>query len=167
MKVYKLLFVFLFTFIIITTNGQEVEKQSQSFLPYKWRAGVGAGFTSGLGLSLKYQPKKTGVQLNFIPYFDDFGRRKYISLGLTFSQELWHSEKSAFLAYFSNSFTLNESKYYSSSSFNTGIGVGYEAVKIDDRLVLDLMLGYAQYNSFERLFLTGEIAIHFLFAKKK
>ena len=51
------------------------------------------------------------------------------------------------------------------TELNTGIGIGFE-FNTKKRVTLNIMAGYAQYNSFEKLFFTGELALYYRFNVK-
>ncbi len=175
MKTRQILLILFSIIIIDFANGQDTTvKQTQDFMPYKWRIGAGAGFTTGFGLSFKYQPKKIGVQLNMFPYLDDYGKKNLICVGLTLTKDLWRNNNGGVFLYLANSFTsITRQRYYSSDSYyttstdNTGFGIGYEQLSKNKRLAIGTMIGYAQYDSLKQLLITGEIAIHYLFSKKK
>ncbi len=170
----KILLVLLIASNNLVQAQDTVSIKNDSFTAYKMRIGLGAGFTSGLGFSFKYQPKNLGVQLNLLPYFDDYGRQKYINAGLTLNYDLWHNNKNAIFAYLASSYTsstqrqwYSSSKYATSSSLNSGLGFGLEVLSFENRVVIDVMTGYAQYDTFKQMFLTAEFAIHYLFLNKK
>ena len=155
-----------------TVNTHE-KKYSKAF-------GLGAGFTTGLGFSFRYFPKKYGFQINLAPYSKDFGKEAFISTGLTLLLSLQESNAYNIYAYFGNHYfysRLNTSSsvydpilgYYNyvnkpvtTENFNSGIGVGME-VHAQKRITLNLMVGYAQYNSFKDLFFTAETALYYRF----
>ncbi|OFX62214.1 MAG: hypothetical protein A2046_00895 [Bacteroidetes bacterium GWA2_30_7] len=172
--------------ISLTTTAQEkqkVEKPEYNKL-YKHSLGAGAGFTTGLGISYRYFPKKLGFQLNVAPHYQDYGKEAFISAGLTFLYNLSESKYSAVYAYFGNhllhtsevkkqgdSFYNSATGYYEytytdhtvvKDVINSGIGFGFE-FNTQKRVTLNLMGGYAQYNSFERLFFTIEAALYYRF----
>jgi hypothetical protein len=57
---------------------------------------------------------------------------------------------------------MYNSTYKKKETINTGIGVGFE-FNTTKKVTLNIMGGYAQYNSFEKLFFTGELALYYRF----
>lgn len=95
----KSLLVVLFSIILLGSNyaqvisganAQDTTKNKNPFIQkYKWGFGIGAGFTTGWGLSLKYQPRKDGIQINTLPYINNNTKQKLIDVGLTYTHDLW------------------------------------------------------------------------------
>ena len=168
--------------IYCNTFGQDTTKNKTVFKQtYKWAIGAGAGFTTGYGVSIKYQPRKDGIQLNFFPYIDNGTSQKLICVGLAYTHDIWdgnlNSTVNSVYFYIASSYTYykhNEFNYsyhptnyiYIKETINSGLGIGVET-NAQKRVVLDFMAGYAQYDSFKQLFLTGEIALHYKFGKNK
>ena len=159
--------------------GQDVNIKNDFRQKYKWGLGLGAGFTTGYGLSVSYHPKRDGVQLNFLPYLDNYGDKQLICVGLAYMHDFYNNPYINTYIYVSSSLTYNKnigsfnpfpfSKYDNDedkqhTAFNSGIGVGFEG-NTQKRITVNVMLGYAQYNSFKQLFLTGEISLHYKFGK--
>jgi len=172
----KLVYIFvIILFIGITAFGQDTIKKKDIFKKdFKWGIGLGAGFTTGFGISFKYHPRKNGIQLNILPYFDDYGRKQFICAGLTLSHDIWSNLNSTLFLYLANStFIQSYPTFYGSHKYetetidNTGIGAGLEQTASNKRISIDLMLGYAQYSIFKQMFLTGEIAVHYRFISNK
>lgn len=161
-------------------NPEKLEIQKR----YKHSFGIGAGFTTGLGVSYRYFPKKLGFQLNLAPYYENYGKEAFISAGLTFLYNLAENKYSAVYVYFGNhilhtSFEkTNEEYVYNPVTYqyeqvfehytkkrdilNSGVGFGFE-FSTTKRVTLNLMGGYAQYNTLERLFFTAEMALYYRF----
>jgi hypothetical protein len=144
---------------------------------YQWGVGIGAGFTTGYGVSIKYQPRKDGIQLNFFPYLDNGTKQALVCTGLEYNHDLWDGTYSNVYFYIASSYTYYQHtvvnyNYYSGSydvssikrTINTGCGIGVET-NTKKRFVVDIMAGFAQYDSFKQLSLTGEAALHFKFSK--
>lgn len=151
---------------------------------YKHSLGIGAGFTTGLGVSYRYFPKKIGFQINLAPYYENYGKEAFISAGLTFLYNINESKYTAFYAYLGNhmfhsSFQKDRGRteynpltgyyeytpeYYTKTKdiINSGIGLGFE-FSTTKKVTLNVMGGYAQYNTFERLFFTVELALYYRF----
>ena len=160
------------------TPNQDTTKNKIAFKQtYKWAVGVGAGFTTGYGVSIKYQPRKDGIQLNFFPYIDNSTSQQLICAGLEYNHELWDGRYNNVYFYIASSYTYyknNEEAYNNSTGYynyshikrtiNSGCGIGVET-NTQKRFVVDVMTGFAQYDSFKQIALTGEIALHFKFSK--
>ena len=181
MKTKILTSLIALAFITGSIFGQDSNFKTDFRQKYKWGFGIGAGFTTGYGLSVSYHPKKDGVQLNFFPYLDNYGKKQLICAGLTYMHDFYNNPYINTYLYVASSLTYNKnigsinffpfSNYYKDddensehTAFNSGIGVGFEA-NTQKRVTVNLMLGYAQYNSFKQLFLTGEISLHYKFGK--
>ena len=141
----------------------------------KHALGLAAGATTGLGLSYLYMPDKLCFQVAFLPYKDQYST--LISAGLTFIYRLREGEKLNFLLYQGNHMLYREETQYtypmggfggvpngktSTLGFNNGIGIGFEFF-LSTNVSFNLMGGYAGYNNFERIMITGEGALFYKF----
>lgn len=167
MKKIILVGVILFS-IIGFSNGQN-DSKSMDTVNFKHSLGIGAGFTTGLGMSYRFAINKFKIQTTFAPIKDDYSTD--IHLGITAIFRLIESEYTNFYLYQGNYFhydKLNNDNYSYSSrdevekTWNHGIGVGIEFV-IVKRIGLNLMAGYAGYDSFDRIGLTGETGLYYIF----
>lgn len=131
--------------------------------------GVGAGLTTGIGLLYRYYPGKFGIQTAFAPIYID-KKEAYLSLGFTFLYRLVQAEKVNFFLYEGNHFmyTNTDSEVFfendnntSSLLINNGLGMGVE-VLWQKRVGFNFMAGYAIYNNFSSINITGEIGLFFL-----
>ncbi len=134
---------------------------------YKNHIGLAAGFTTGLGFAYRFMDKGWGFQVVAGPYVADHGDRVLASLGLTLLKGIAESRTMSFYGYLANSYNIDKhdedyGNVYKEDSWNTGIGVGFE-VDTRKRVVLDVMVGYAQYNTFETLFFTAELGLFYRF----
>ena len=182
MKTLKLLFLsFIINFLALNTYSQVEEKPraEKSYFNHKRDSkhalGIAAGATTGLGLSYLYMPDRLCFQVAFVPYKDV--DRTFISAGLTFIYRLREGEKLNFLLYQGNHFiSRTETNYISNppnyttvstgktttSGFNNGVGIGFEFF-LSESVSFNLMGGYAGYNNFERITITGEGALFYKF----
>lgn len=137
---------------------------------FKHSLGIGAGFTTGVGLSYRYLPEKFGFQTNFAPLRVD-ENETIISLGFTFIYRLIEAERSNFYLYQGNHFLYEKwdgyyYRYmydgYTDRSFYNGIGMGLELIVLNS-IGFNIMFGYAAHENFSRLGLTGETAIYYKF----
>jgi hypothetical protein len=166
----KLLCSLFLLIAVITAYCQE----NTEVIRYKNAIGLGAGFTTGYGLSYKHAPNKYGFMINFGPYFNDYGKESVISTGLTLIDKIRDAKYYNVYMYLANHYFYSRTadytyyppttpqKYSINNSWNTGFGLGLE-VDARKRVVLNVMVGYAQYNTFEKLFFTGELALHYRF----
>jgi len=172
----KTIILTLFAVLIIqnseVTGQEEISKEEN--VRFKNAIGLGAGFTTGYGLSYRYIPKQFGVQINFAPYKSE--SRNITSLGLTFICNLIEAEKTSLYLYQANHYYYEKYKYksysyYRNSSndkteitkhFNTGLGIGIEFIMLK-RISFNIMGGYGAYRDFETLSLTGETGLYFKF----
>lgn len=170
---------------ICSNAGAQDSDQDQTREPFKFNLGVGAGFTTGYGLSFRYMPSDFGAQVNFGPYTD--GNSTTISSGLTFLFNLVETQKSTLYLYQANHFYYDEhAEYYYigpgqhdpnnppaqpvepseytfvEQYFNNGLGFGLEVI-IVERISLNFMAGYAAYRNFSQLNMTGETALYYKF----
>ncbi len=142
---------------------------------YKFGIGAGAGFATGYGLSFRYIPKKFGAQVNFAPYKNQDITR--YSVGLTFLYMLSESKVTNFFLYQANHYYYNsqlvsiydpnfpdkqQMEQQTESYMNNGLGFGLEIV-IVKKIGLNLMTGYALYNNFQQINITGEVALYYKF----
>lgn len=116
-----------------------------------------------------------GVQLNFAPYLDSETSR--LSVGGTLLYKLIESKITNLFLYQANSYYYNSQMNYlydpnkpdsinrvrqKESYFNNGIGFGMEIILVK-RISVNLMAGYAFYNNFQKLNVTGEAALYYKF----
>jgi hypothetical protein len=168
MKTITLAGLIIATLLSFDINAQENAKDDDS--KYANGIGIGAGFTTGYGLSYRYQPKKPGFQLNFAPYVDGVTTR--YSAGVTFLYQLIPGKVASLYIYQGNHYYYNSiTTYYTSdhlqtfertgiserqteSYMNNGIGIGME-ITFAKRIALNLMTGYAAYVNFTQVNVTG------------
>ena len=151
----------------ITLFAQETEEQSKTLS--KHAVGAAAGPTIGCGLAYQYTYSKFSVQLTFLPYKKP--QEELYCVGLSFYYTLNQGQKTSLFLYQGNHFYYHKKEGITVSwenhrmalrmidAFNNnslGIGFGF---KIFDNVSLKLMSGYAAYNNFTNLSLTGEIAL--------
>ena len=126
---------------------------------------MGAGFTTGYGLSYRFWPGKLGLQGTFAPYSNQ--DMSDYSIGVTLLFKLVETEKVNLLLYQGNHYIYRKHKYDNSDDvntrhFNNGLGIGIEFI-ILKRVSFNLMGGYAGYRNFERIAPTGETGLYFRF----
>lgn len=158
----------------IHVNGQDSLKRNH-LQEYKYGIGGGAGFATGYGLSFKYLPRKLGAQVNFAPFKNKETER--YSVGLTAIYLLIESKISNLYLYQANHYYYNSQTVYiydpnkpdlqetarrKEAYFNNGVGFGIELI-IAKRIGFNLMAGYAFYDNFSQLNVTGETALYYKF----
>ena len=166
--------LFFLQFVSFSATAQD-SLDSKGNRIYKYGIGGGAGFTTGYGLSFRYMPKKFGAQVNFAPFKNKETER--YSVGLTFLYMLIESKVSNLYLYQANHYYYNSYNNYiydpnkvgepektrtTEAYFNNGLGFGIEIV-IAKRIGLNLMAGYAFYDNFNELNVTGETALYYKF----
>lgn len=170
----KSFFLFVLSFTCIIVSGQDTE-QSKQPLEFKHALGVGAGWTTGYGISYRYFLKKYGIQATFAPYSDDYTTQ--FSAGLSFIIYLINTENTNLFFYQGNHFFYSKKYYYGGGMyitgndynsryvdqfFNNGFGIGIEFL-IVNRVSFNLMGGYAGYENLDRISLTGETGLYYRF----
>jgi hypothetical protein len=169
-----LLFLIIFQFHSVVTQAQDSLKNNGKQI-YKFGIGGGAGFATGYGLSFRYLPKKFGAQVNFAPFKNKETER--YSFGLTMIYLLIESKVSNLYLYQANHYYYNSQTTYiydpnkvgdpekvrtKEAYFNNGLGFGIELI-MAKRIGLNLMAGYAFYDNFSQLNVTGEAALYYKF----
>lgn len=165
MKIKLIVFnVFLFLFIT-NVMSQDIKLEAKTDT-YIHSLGAAAGFTTGYGLSYRYTPNKFGLQVVLGPSYNGYSTN--ISFGLTFLYKLIVNNKSNLFLYQGNHMYYSRRDAYhiyeatSERIWFNGIGIGFEFL-LGDRVSFNLMGGYAGYNSFESLNMTGEIGLFYNF----
>lgn len=172
-KILLVSFIYIF-FLSIPVSAQSTNEQ-EPLLKYKYGVGGGAGFATGYGLSFRYVPKRFGAQVNFAPFKNSETTR--YSLGATFLYMLNENKSTNFYLYQANHFYYDSSIQFiydpnnpsgtstqrvTDSYFNNGLGFGVEII-IAKRVGLNFMAGYAAYDNFNGLNVTGELALYYKF----
>lgn len=142
---------------------------------YKFGIGIGAGFATGYGLSFRYHPNKFGAQVNFAPYKTPVTER--YSVGVTFLYNIIESRITNLYLYQANHYlyhsyidyvynpvfpNMTEEVRRTDSYVNNGLGFGIEII-LAKRIGFNIMTGYAFYNNFKELNVTGEAALYYKF----
>ena len=152
--------------LICTTLSAQTGSGSRTENEFKHSLGLGAGATTGLGLAYRYMPADFGVMVMFAPVADSY--QTMISFGVTFFQRLAATERVNFFLYQGNhllheNYNKNYPQYNSkSTSINNGVGIGLELI-IYERVGLNIMGGYASFDTFRRIGFTGETTLFFRF----
>ena len=102
--------------------------------------GLHAGFTTGLGLSYRYWPRRLGIQATFLPIFGN--DNQFISLGLSGLLMLKDDTNVNFFTYVGNHWIFRDDR---DTQWNLGLGPGLKFI-VSDELSIDVMAGYALYD---------------------
>jgi hypothetical protein len=157
----------LFIFFVTGSISAQVDSTKKTGL--KHSMGAAAGLTTGYGLSYRFWPGTVGVQLAFAPTSNSSQSR--ISSGLTLLFKLVGTERANLFLYQGNHLLYHYMEYgnyfpsrtsYKEYNLYNGIGLGIEFI-IVKRISFNLMGGYAAYESFKSLGLTGETGLFFKF----
>src|SRR6056297_64271 len=137
---------------------------------YVYEIGAAAGFSTGYGLSFRYWPKKYGIQVNFAPYYDEYG--SMISLGATGLMQVEDNGWSRFFFYLGNHLHYNKTfaddylpEDQTILTWIVGAGPGLELL-IKERVGINVMFGVASYldtDEYWMLSLTGETGLYYRF----
>lgn len=187
-KTYFILVCFL-SLSLLSFSQEEVDDDAWDLSAgqkYKNYIGFGAGFTTGFGLTYKYMPKNYGIMLTVSPYYSEKEERALVSGGITLEKAIARYHACLLFVYLSNSIMYEKYRDYNEfyvydpflpvyepssydivkyTSWNSGIGLGFE-VHSAKRVVVNLMLGYAQYDNFKTIAPTAEIFLFYRFNSK-
>ncbi len=159
------LFLIVFILATYTMYGQDMNESKLNTHHY---LGLGAGFTTGSGVSYRYLKYNYGFQVNFAPYYER-DVSTFISFGGTFLYKLDEGVNHNLLLYYSNCVYYNKNTntdYFGqktidkTSIWNTGIGANYE-FNTTGTIVYNIMVGFGGYDSFRLINLTVEGAIYY------
>ena len=181
--------VIILAFFTLSMNAQDIKPAPEKKICNNG-IGIGAGFTTGFGLSYKRSlPAKLAFQINLTPFKNNDNNKELYSVGFTIMETINESSWNNLYVYLANHYFYNRGvsfhidPFYSYDSnkyeydpitgnyvykiktkekWNTGIGIGWE-FNTQKKVVMNIMMGYAQYNHFEKLNFTGELALHYKF----
>jgi hypothetical protein len=149
-----------------SNNTQQIDSEN---LEYHHALGVAAGYTTGCGLSYRYYNNRFFVQATFAPYLTE--DRGFISAGVAFMYRVSDNEMANLFLYQANHYLYTKNSdynyYYGTSDVNehhqvnNGLGFGLEFAV--EQVVLSIMTGFAAYDNFTQMGLTGEIGIYYKF----
>jgi hypothetical protein len=166
----KKISLLLFALFVINTGFSQTVSSEKPVASNEFKHALGgaAGFTTGYGLSYRYDFGKYMLQATFAPYKAD--RKTRISAGLAFMFRLVDDKKTSLFLYQANHYMYYKYRTYSYNGpsetkleeyVNSGIGIGYEIRW--DRVSVNFMTGYAAYRNFSNFNMTGEFAIFYRF----
>ena len=161
MKLTEFLFLMFMLFLSTSTFGQQ-SKNNKKIEQQKHSVGIGAGFTTGLGLSYRYLPNKLGIQATFLILPNNY----YSGFGATILYKVIQKQTSWLYLYQSNLYST-----YRTSGFNcgcpyyewfNGFGFGTE-ILLGKQVGLNFMGGAGFYENFDEFTVTGETGLYFRF----
>ena len=117
----------------------------QDSVTFKHRAGINAGFTTGLGFAYGYWPGKLGVQISFLPIKAE--NLNFFSVAITPCYTLRNRKYFKFFWFLGNHIISDNN----TTEYNIGTGPGFETGK---RVVFSLRGGFGFFdvtNSFNIL----------------
>ena len=126
--------------------------------------GAAAGFTTGYGLAYRATKDKLSLQVVFSPMKSDY--ESTYSTGITFMYVIDKRKYTDLFLYQANHYFYHSSEYgYDQkrikSQINTGLGLGMD-FRIVDPFSFNLMLGYASFDSFNKLGLSIEMSLFYV-----
>ncbi len=158
MKAKLLLCFVLIAFCSTLANAQEndivtADKELHHYI------GIGAGFTSGFGLSYRMSYGKFGAQLNFAPvsFSDNYS---LYSTGILARYRVSESNITNLYVYTASHYLYIDDYGNKKDYFNNGIGFNFE-FNSAKKIIFNWKFGIGAYDYFNRFSLTGEAGIHY------
>lgn len=163
MRVSILFFVTFFLALSCNVDGQvsDINKEKVSL---NHSIGIGAGLTTGNGLSYRYLPNKFGIQTTLMYHADD----SYSNIGFALLYKLIQRENSMLYLYQGNTYSTYQTSQDYLCSFEPyyewfhGFGFGVE-IDLVKRIGLNLMGGFGTNEDFDELTLAVEAGLYFKF----
>jgi hypothetical protein len=153
MKHLKYAALLFFMLSVVDLKAQEIEVEEEAS-PHMF--GLAAGFTSGLGLSYEYKPKRLGVQVLAFPIITE--NMTFLSAGLNFKYDLKVYESFSVFGFLNNRLRMTDDIYGITGNENYafeaegnyfriahGAGLGLN-IEVFDHFGLNLMTGFGVYN---------------------
>ena len=159
----------IITLMLLSTVifAQKIEKETK--IKSNHAVGVAGGPTIGCGLAYQYTYSKYSAQITFLPYKNT--NKEMYCIGLSFYYTLNQGRKTRLFLYQGNHYYYSKSEWESWNNekesfiendidnyFNNSLGIGFD-LTILDNVSLNIMAGYAGYENFTQLNLTGEISL--------
>ncbi len=181
---------FLVSVVCFFLIGQSYGQDSIVVLK-KHFIGLGAGTSTGLGMSYRYKPSKWAIQGNFFPFYkvkkdvNELYNNEYkntttfLSLGLSFYRYIKFDKNIDVFGYLGNHLLVYQEKttnYFNGQAYvednlnnrqyTVGVGLGFD-FKLGERIVWSLSGGYGAYlklyQKITTLQLTGETGLYYRF----
>lgn len=158
------------TFVTHSAQSYAQEKKdTSSNQSTKHALGLGAGYSTGYGISYRYLSGKIGAQINFAPFAET--KRSIYSVGLTLLYRLREKKNTSVYLYQGNHFYYKKEEitpYLIGAPYDVktekwinSIGFGIE-FNLSEDIGLNLMTGFASYSQ-TGINLTGETALFYRF----
>lgn len=154
---------------LVFAQSNNAQQNDSEKVEYHHALGGAAGYTTGYGLSYRYYNNRFFAQATFAPYMTEDNAR--ISAGIAFMYRVSDNEIANLFLYQANHYYYTKSTDYSYYSgdrtvdehhqVNNGLGFGMEFSV--DQVVLSIMTGFAAYDNFTQMGLTGEIGVYYKF----
>ena len=163
MKKISLILFVVVLLLSLNTNAQKTETDNNSKFIHS--VGAAAGFTTGYGLAYKVSKDNFGLQAVFSPIKTE--HESMYSTGITFMYVIDKRKHTDLFLYQANHYYYHSSDYsfyYEDqvrSQINTGLGLGMSFNFIDP-FSFNMMLGYASYDSFNKLGLSVEASLFYV-----
>lgn len=165
--------------VTLISLGLQVFSQELKESPTKHQIGLQAGFTTGSGISYKYFPKETGLQITASPVFSPSSHN--INIGVALLKKFKETNDMMVYGYLANRWKSKKTveydyDYYSGNSFtytrirenySAGFGIGLE-LSVANFIALNGQAGYAGHNLISNVSgqdyiftFTGELGLFF------
>lgn len=158
-----LILILIFTFLLqygFCQSEEDTTKASNN----QHKIGIGAGITTGLGVSYKYIPSNFGIQVTVL-FIPNSCILNYQGIGLTFLYYLEKKGETMLFLYQGNSY----SNMYNMgikccpevwAHFYNGIGFGVE-LNLSEKLSFEIMGGTGFYRNFDAFTITVETGLYY------
>ncbi|NVO03901.1 MAG: hypothetical protein HXX09_14485 [Bacteroidetes bacterium] len=175
--------IFLLIILALCLSNLKAQKIKEPAIAkqYKYSIGIAAGSTTGCGVSFRFIPKRIGFQATLLPISSNYGDDMIVNSGLTLLGRITEAENTNLYVYLANNYIYNRSTFtgynwvnnnyeeYTTKTetgkWNTGVGVGVEFATTK-RVVMNMMIGFGQYNTFQTITFAGELGLYYRFNKK-
>ena len=134
-------YLLAFSLLIFSVQIAFSQEAVPSDVPEEYQHGIGfsANSVSGIGLSYRYWPAKTGIQFSFLPVIGEFDT--WISAGVAGLYSIKKNQKVNLYGFLGIHYLYADGD----ASLNTGIGPGFEFI-LGEVVGLNLEFGYGIYG---------------------
>ncbi len=157
----------LFSILIVISISsfsfaQSEHVESEQPTPPKHAVGLHAGFTTGVGFSYRFWPKKFGIQLTGVPFFNSKKDRTTVFMGVSLMYKVMESRRIDLFTYLGNHYSY---RTHAESRHNAGLGFGMNIHNVINRMYFTFQGGYAIYELNKSPFslITAEVGVYFRF----
>jgi hypothetical protein len=161
----KTVFTSLFSLLVIYTTAQEelVDKQKMDNTLKHHALGFNAGFSTGFGISYRYQYNKHSYQMSLLPIIEN--NYQVANLGFRYAYNFSEMNRTRFFGYAGHSAFIVPKNDKPLIRLVTGVGFGIEQ-DLTKSLALNFGAGYAYYTREypnNILSLTAELGLFYKF----